>query len=87
LFPDSFAISPDGRQLAFTAVDKDGQQKLWVRALGTTTARVLAGTEQAAEPFWSPDSHEIAFFTDTQLKRINIAGGGPLTACGTSHRR
>jgi len=32
LKPTSFAISPDGRYLAFVA-SEEGQQKLWLRAL------------------------------------------------------
>jgi hypothetical protein len=51
------AISPDGRQLAFTGTERDGSIRLWVRALEGTTARAIEGSDGAAFPFWSPDSH------------------------------
>jgi len=32
-------------------------------------------------PFWSPDSHNIGFFADGRLKRIDARGGPALTLC------
>ena len=55
-------ISPDGRKLAFTAIDESGKTTLWVRMLESLEARPLPGTEAASHPFWSPDSRSIAFF-------------------------
>jgi serine/threonine protein kinase len=74
--PTSFAISPDGRSLAFVA-SSVGQQHLWLRPLDQTTAQPLAGTDGATGPFWSPDSRSIGFFAEGKLKRIDIAGGLP----------
>ncbi len=61
--PAAFALSPDGRQLAFVALDTDGQQHLWIRSLSSAALRVIAGTEFASAPFWSPDSTTVAFFS------------------------
>jgi hypothetical protein len=41
--PASFALSPDGRQLAFVATT-EGAARLWVRPLDRITAQTLAGT-------------------------------------------
>jgi Tol biopolymer transport system component len=71
---ESFAISPDGRKLAFTAA-RNGTILLWVRALDSLDAKPFAGTENASYPFWSPDSRSIAFFAIHKLKTIDIAGG------------
>jgi Tol biopolymer transport system component len=49
------------------------------RPLDAASAQPLAGTENAGFPFWSPDSRSIGFFADGKLKRMNIAGGPPLT--------
>ena len=38
-------------------------------------ARFLPGTEGAAFPFWSPDSRQLAFFANRQLKKITLADG------------
>jgi Tol biopolymer transport system component len=54
---------------------------LWVRTLSGDDARVLAGTERAMYAFWSPDSRSIGFFADRKLKRIDLAGGAPITLC------
>lgn len=71
---ESFAVSPDGRKLAFT-VALSGEVTLWVRALDSLEAKPLAGTENASYPFWSPDSQSVGFFTPNKLKRIEFAGG------------
>jgi serine/threonine protein kinase len=72
------ALSPDGRTLAFVAT-VDGNDELWVRELDSLNARALPGTDGAYDPFWSPDSRSLAFFTAGKLKRIDIAGGPALT--------
>jgi serine/threonine protein kinase len=76
--PWSFAMSPDGRSLAFVA-DHDGQPALWVRALDRSIAHALPGTEGARRPFWSSDSRSIGFFMNSELKRIDARGGSAQT--------
>ena len=73
----AFALSPDGRELAFVARGDDGVDELYVRSLGALEARKLASG--ARHPFWSPDGEQIAFFTpERELMRIQAAGGPPL---------
>ena len=71
------ALSPNGRQLAFT----DGRQ-LWIRPLDSLESRALPGTEGAQAPFWSPDGRSIGFSTITALKTIDLTGGAPQTVYG-----
>jgi len=59
----SISVSPDGRSVAFVAVDENkrfadaeaGHAVLYVRSLGSQGARMLSGTDGASNPFWSPD--------------------------------
>ena len=72
--PTSFALSPDGRQLAFVAT-ADGVPRIWVRPFDRVTAEPLAGTDEATHPFWAPDGRAIGFFAGRKLKRVDLAGG------------
>jgi serine/threonine protein kinase len=74
--PNQFALSPDGRYLVFVA-SGDGPRRLWLRPLDETESRPMAGTDDAAYPFWSPDSRSIGFFASSTLYRIDIGGGPP----------
>jgi hypothetical protein len=69
----SFALSPDGRYITFVATS-NGQSMLWLRAIASTTAAPLEGTEGASAPFWSPDSQSIGFVAGNKLKRLDLAG-------------
>src|SRR5262249_42896592 len=76
----SLAVSPDGRILALVLL-KDGKQQIWIRSLGSLDTVPLAGTENATDPFWSPDSRFIAFLADAKLKKIDRSGGPVQTLC------
>jgi Tol biopolymer transport system component/predicted Ser/Thr protein kinase len=81
-FGNVFSLSPDGRQLAFTATSPKGESMLWIRPLDALDARPLHGTEGAAfMPFWSPDSRYLAFATGGKLEKIDISGGPPQFLC------
>ncbi|HEX7707944.1 MAG TPA: protein kinase [Thermoanaerobaculia bacterium] len=71
------ALSPDGTSLAIVAIDSRGQQSIWIRQLGSSESKAVAGTEGAAYPFWSPDGRHLGFFADGKLKRVDLAGGAP----------
>jgi Tol biopolymer transport system component len=85
-----FAISPDGRRLAYAATTattpRDGSPTLWIRTLSGTSAASVAESDNAASPFWSPDSRFVAFFADGQLKRADISGGPAVTICSFDQR-
>ena len=67
----SLAVSPDGRYIAFVA------GSLFIRGIDAVEAQPLAGTENAEQPFWSPDSKRIGFWAQGQLRQIALAGGPP----------
>lgn len=72
-----FALSPDGRRIAYTGSEGAGPRRLWIRALNSAEAQPVAGTEGASSPFWSPDSKSVGFFADFKLKRVDLDGGQP----------
>jgi Tol biopolymer transport system component len=79
--PAETALSPDGRSLAFVATDSGGVSRIFVRALASPEARVVAGTERGGLPFWSPDGHWLGFFGDGKLRKVPLDGGQPLVLC------
>lgn len=87
-FRGGAAVSPDGHYLAYTADDVEGHRMLWVRALDEMHAAVVPGTDDAAAPFWSPDSRSIAYFAARSLRTWPLliaadgsAGGQSRTLC------
>jgi predicted Ser/Thr protein kinase len=69
------AISPDGARLAFVARGPAGKQQLATRLQDQAQATLLPGTENAADPFFSPDGQWIGFFADGKMKKISVQGG------------
>lgn len=77
----AFAVSPDGRYLAFVASGRGGVGRLWIRSLDSLNARELPNTEGALGLFWSTDGRHIGFFKPHKLESIAIAGGPPILIC------
>jgi serine/threonine protein kinase len=73
---DAAVISPDGQKIAFSATSGDGKNMLYLRALDSSEIKLLPGSENVMEPFWSPDSRSVAFGSNGKLKRSDLAGGG-----------
>ena len=78
LSSSDISISPDGSMLAVVAKPNTQEPSwLFVRQTGTTEFRRLVGTEEASQPFWSPDSKSIGFIAGGRVKRVDAAGGAP----------
>jgi len=83
----SFVLSSDGSRLAYVAADAQGRIVLWVRRLDSPKGQSLDGTEGVEYPFWSADGHNIGFFADGKLKRIEASGQNPQTVCDATNGR
>ena len=79
--PDSAVISPDGQKLAFTATGADGRNMLFVRDLASSEIKLVPGSQNSIEPFWSPDSRSIAFGSQGKLKRSDLTGADAQALC------
>ncbi|GAF68265.1 unnamed protein product, partial [marine sediment metagenome] len=76
------ALSPDGLLLVYIASTGPGTKQLFLRRLDQLDdAQPVAGTEGAFDPFFSPDSQWIGFFTPGKLKKVSVLGGSPITLC------
>jgi serine/threonine-protein kinase len=67
------AISHDGARVAFVG-QKDGKNRIFVRALEEPAATPLDGTEGGDAPFFSPDGQWIGFFSGSKLRKIAVSG-------------
>ncbi len=73
-----FALSPDGSDLVYVRFAGEVTE-LARRPIDQLEAVALRGTEGAMSPFFSPDGAWVAFFADGLLKKVELAGGQPVT--------
>jgi serine/threonine-protein kinase len=78
---EQFALSRDGKWLAFDS-DVNGNQDLWkMPATGGTPEQLTSGPEDEFAPSWSPDGREIVFHSFKNGNRdvfvVSSAGGRP----------
>jgi serine/threonine-protein kinase len=74
------AISPDSRYVAFLA-GRGERAQLYLRPLDQVEATPIPSTQQARNPFFSPDSEWVGFFAEGKLKKISVRGGSALSLC------
>jgi Tol biopolymer transport system component len=74
------AISPDGTTIAFVASD-GSQRRLYLRSLSAFDVVAVPGSEDAAAPFFSPDSRSVAFTAHGRLYKAAVSGGAPVELC------
>jgi Tol biopolymer transport system component len=72
------ALSPDGTHLAYVA-RQGGTEQLYLRAMDSLEARAIPDTEDAVNPFFSPDDQWVGFFVGGKLKKVPLGGGAAMT--------
>ena len=80
-----FALSPNGRIIAFPAAGPDRVTRIWLQELDTLEPRPLQAMEIGAVPdvlHWAPDSASLLYTHDQKLKRVDIRGGAPTVVIG-----
>jgi eukaryotic-like serine/threonine-protein kinase len=76
------ALSMDGKLMAYTA-NRGDERGIYVRSLDSLGPKWLPGTEQASNPFFSPDNRWLGFEAGGALKKISLEGGAPQSLCYT----
>ena len=72
----ALALSPDGTRLAFIG---DTLFRIWIKSRDALEPVVIAGTERASNPVFSPDGRWIAYTADNQLRKVPVEGGASVT--------
>jgi Tol biopolymer transport system component len=70
--------------VAFTSEDTNRIRHLWVQSLADPRATLLAQSEDALAPFFSPDGKSIAYYFEQSgdIKVVSIEGGTPRKISG-----
>lgn len=68
----SFALSPDGGRIAFTAKDASGAFRLFLRDFSELESRPVADGEGAYSVVWAPDGQMLLFTAKGKLRRIAV---------------
>jgi dipeptidyl aminopeptidase/acylaminoacyl peptidase len=74
------AISPDGRQVAWTAVqpgERDKASELWLARAGASAGPVRLADGLARLPRWSPDSAWLFYVAGGEVRRLRVTAGQP----------
>jgi eukaryotic-like serine/threonine-protein kinase len=67
-------LSPDGRHLAFVAMDPAGKRQLWIRSLESSRPRLIEATDGVTSwPFWSPDSRHVVIAVARALMKVDTS--------------
>ncbi len=85
--PGTFlTISPDGTRLVLQVFDQTAHQYILAsRRLDESRFTPIAGTEDPASPFFSPDGQWIAFLGAGKLRKIPVQGGAPVVLCSAEN--
>lgn len=72
-------LSPDGKELAFHRIEKDGVVSVWVTRFDGARTQIATDPEAVSYPVWSPDGQSLAVEIkrgdSTQLGVVPRAGG------------
>ena len=82
-------LSPDGKRVAFVFGDSAVNQ-LYLMSLDQWEGIQIAegtGPDLPYHPFFSPDGRWLGFVTRTEMKKVPVTGGTPITLCEVDFNR
>ena len=68
----SFALSPDGERIAFTAKDASGEFHVFLRDFSEPESHPVADGAGGYSVVWSPDGQSLLFTSKGKLRRIGV---------------
>lgn len=68
----SFALSPDGERIAFTAKDTSGAFRVFLRDFSEAESHPVADGEGGYSVVWSPDGQSLLFTSKGKLRRVGV---------------
>ncbi|MBI3278907.1 MAG: winged helix-turn-helix domain-containing protein [Acidobacteria bacterium] len=74
----SFALSPDGARLAFTAMDASGAFRVFLRNLNSLDVREVPDSRGAHTVFWPPDGRSLFLTVRGKVRRARLDGSVPV---------
>jgi len=81
----AMAISSDGGFVVYSAIEENpnpqAKPRLFLRRMGQSEAKPIAGTEGGISPFLSPDDRWVGYWADGKLKKIPVGGGVATVLC------
>jgi serine/threonine protein kinase len=80
------AVAPDGSAVIISLKTAEGTS-LFTRRLDSNQLVRMEGTDNGSNPFWSPDSQHVGFFSDEKLKRMPMGGGSSIVLCDAPEQR
>ncbi len=87
LMPADPVLSPDGRTVACMVRDSSSNIRIAIRPLDRAEFRLLPGSEEAWQPFWSPDGRWIGFFSGSKLRKISLDGSSSVALADAADGR
>lgn len=87
----SVALSSDGKLLAYVTGTAGGESELHLRPLDRSESTILVKGSGAAQspyhPFFSPDGKWLGYVTASELMKVSVTGGTPMTLASVSRSR
>ncbi|HLE22252.1 MAG TPA: protein kinase, partial [Vicinamibacteria bacterium] len=83
----SVALSPDSTRIAYVVGD-DNEREIRLRSLDQLDGSTIAsGNPPPYHPFFSPNGQWIGYVTSSEMKKVPLSGGTPLTLCKVERSR
>ena len=68
-------ISRDGTRIVFVGMVPGKTAQLFLRPIDQQTTVAIPGTEDASQPFFSPDGQWVGFFANGKMRKAPLSGG------------